>query len=83
MVLLILEFSKVFKHYQCHFLCCSIQLFNLIIVGVHHESTQPIENIVNGVVLHVKNELEDFSLVDKVVRNALVKQTLVCMKFLH
>jgi hypothetical protein len=36
-------------------------------VGVHHESTQPIENIVISVVLHVKNELEDFSLVDKVV----------------
>jgi hypothetical protein len=63
MVLLILEFSKVFKHYQC----CSIKLFNLIIVGVHHENTQPIENIVISVVFHVKNEVEDFSLVDKVV----------------
>ncbi len=66
-MLLILVFSKVFKHDQCHFLWCSIKLFNLIIVGVHHDSTQPIENIVIGVVLHVKNELEDFSLVDKVV----------------
>ncbi len=66
-VLLISEFLKVFKCYQCHFLWCSIKLFNLIIVGVHHESTQPIESIAIGVVLHVKNEFEDFSLVDKVV----------------
>ncbi len=43
---------------------------------VHHESTQPIESIIIGVVLHVKNELEDFSLVDKVVQDALVKQNI-------
>jgi hypothetical protein len=45
-------------------------------VVVHHESTQPIESIIIGVVLHVKNELEDFSLVDKVVQDALVKQNI-------
>lgn len=45
-------------------------------MGVHHESTQPIESIVIGVVIHVKNELEDFSLLDKVVRDALVKQNI-------
>jgi hypothetical protein len=35
-----------------------------------------LKNIVIGVVLHVKNELEDFSLVDKVVWDALVKQNI-------
>ncbi len=45
-------------------------------MGVHHESTQPIENIIIGVVLHVKNELEDFSLLDEVVQDALVKQNI-------
>ncbi len=45
-------------------------------MGVHHESTQPIESIAIGVVLHVKNEFEDFSLVDKVVWDAFVKQNI-------
>ncbi len=50
-------------------------------MGVHHDSTQPIENIVIGVVLHVKNELEDFSLVDKVVWDAYAKQNIGVHEF--
>jgi hypothetical protein len=52
-------------------------------VGVHRESTQPIESIVIGVVLHVKMSLKIFLLLIRLFKMHLSNKTLVCMKFDH